>query len=160
MIKKPTLRGPGISDPELLRPRVLKYLIELMDETPPLGERYEELLRELILEAYQNANGDLGENEQQFLDEIFDYAASYGPMEEFFVDPQVSEIMVNGPQQIFIERNGKLILTDAHYDSEMQLRLAVNHIINPFGRYVNGKHPMVDAHLKDGSRVNAIILER
>jgi pilus assembly protein CpaF len=157
MIKKPTLRGPGISDPALLRPRVLKYLLELMDETPPLGERYEELLRELILEAYQNANGDLGENEQQFLDDIFEYASSYGPMEEFFNDPQISEIMVNGPQQVFIERDGKLILTDTQYDSEIQLRLAVNHIINPFGRYVNGKHPMVDAHLRDGSRVNAII---
>ena len=158
MIKKPlALRGPGISDAELLRPRVLKYLIELADETPPLGERYEELLRELILEAYQNANGDLGENEKQFLDDIFDYAAGYGPMEEFFEDPQVSEIMVNGPNQIFIEKNGKLILTDAKYESEIQLRLAINHIINPFGRYVNGKHPMVDAHLRDGSRVNAII---
>ncbi len=150
-------RGPGISDSELLRPRVLKYLVELVDETPPLGERHEELLRELILEAYQNANGDLGENEKPFLDDIFDYAASYGAMEEFFEDPHISEILVNGPHQIFIEKEGKLILTDAKYDSEIQLRLAINYIINPFGRYVNGKHPMVDAHLRDGSRVNAII---
>src|SRR5215211_7836386 len=150
-------RVPGISDPELLRPRVLKYLVELSDETPPLGERYEELLKDLIFQAYQNANGDLGEREKQFLDEIFEYAASYGPMQEFFEDAQISEIMVNGPQQIFIERHGKLLLTGAKYDSEIQLRLAINHIINPFGRYVNGKHPMVDAHLRDGSRVNAII---
>jgi len=158
MSKKPNaLRGPGISDPELLRPRVLKYLIELADEAPPLGERYDELLKELIFQAYQNANGDLGENETHFLDEIFDYATSYGAMEEFFDDPQISEILVNGPQQIFIERHGKLLLTGAKYDSEIQLRLAINHIINPFGRYVNGKHPMVDAHLRDGSRVNAII---
>ncbi len=158
MIKKPNaLRGPGISDAELLRPRVLKYLVELVDETPPLGERHEELLRDLIFEAYQNANGDLGENEKPFLDEIFNYASSYGAMEEFFEDPQISEILVNGPHQIFVERHGKLILTSAKYESEIQLRLAINHIINPFGRYVNGKHPMVDAHLRDGSRVNAII---
>jgi pilus assembly protein CpaF len=150
-------RVPGITDRELLRPRVLKYLVELMAETPPLGERYEELLRELIFEAYQLANGDLGENEKPFLDEIFNYTANNGAMEEFFDDPQISEIMVNGPNQIFIEKNGKLILTDAKYESEIQLRLAINHIINPFGRYVNYKHPMVDAHLKDGSRVNAII---
>jgi pilus assembly protein CpaF len=155
--KTTSFRGPGISDPELLRPRVLKYLIELADETPPLGERYEELLRELIVEAYENANGDLGENEKPFLDEIFDYASSYGPMEHYFEDPDISEIMVNGPNQIFIEKNGKLILTDTKYESELQLRLAINHIINPFGRYVNTKHPMVDAHLRDGSRVNAII---
>src|SRR5215207_6872360 len=158
MSKKPgASRVPGISDPELLRPRVFKYLIELAAETPPLGERYEELLRDLIFEAYQNANGDLGENEKVFLDEIFDYATGYGAIEDFFDDPQVSEIMVNGPNQIFIEKHGKLILTDAKYDSEIQLRLAINHIINPFGRFVNYKHPMVDAHLRDGSRVNAII---
>jgi len=148
---------PGITDAELLRPRVLKYLLELMDETPPLGERYEELVRDLIFQAYEIANGDLGEGEKAFLNEIYDYAASYGAMEEFFDDPQVSEIMVNGPSQIFIEKDGKMILTEAKYESDLQLRFAINHIINPFGRYVNYKHPMVDAHLKDGSRINAVI---
>jgi pilus assembly protein CpaF len=148
---------PGITDAELLRPRVLKYLIELMDETPPLGERYEELLRGLVFQAYEVANGDLGPNEQAFLNEIFEYATSIGAIDEFFNDPQISEIMVNGPGQIFIERHGKLLLTSAKYESELQLRLAINHIINPFGRYVNYKHPMVDAHLKDGSRINVVI---
>ena len=71
---------PGITDPHLLRPRVLKYLIELMDETPPLGERYEELLKGLIFEAYERANGDLGAGEQAFLNEIYDYATDYGAM--------------------------------------------------------------------------------
>jgi len=148
---------PGITDPQLLRPRILKYLIELMDSTPPLGERYEELLKGLIFEAYEHANGELGPGEQPFLDEIFEYATEYGAMEQFFDDPQISEIMINGPHQIFIEKEGKLILTEAHFESELQLRLALNHIINPFGRYVSYKHPTVDAHLKDGSRINAVI---
>jgi len=157
MAKKSTSRVPGISDPELLRPRVLKNLLELMEETPPLGERYEEKLRALIFDAYQNSNGDLGEREQAFLDDIFEYASDYGEMDEFFEDPDVSEIMVNGPNQIFVERQGKLILTSAKYDSEMKLRFAVNHIINPLGRFVNYRSPTVDAHLKDGSRVNVVI---
>ena len=148
---------PGISDAALLRPRVLKNLLELMDTTPPLGERYEELLKELIFQAYQQANGDLGEGEPAFLDAIFHYVASYGPMEEYFNDPQISEIMINGPSQIFVERHGKLTLTETKYESEIQLRFAVNYIINPLGRYVNYKHPTVDAHLKDGSRVNVVI---
>jgi pilus assembly protein CpaF len=156
-MSKKAANVPGITDPALLRPRVLKYLVELMDEKPPLGERYEELLRELIFQAYENANGALGDHEQAFLDEIFNYAASYGPMEEFFEDPDISEILVNGPHQIFVERHGKLLLTEAKYDSELQLRLAINHIINPFGRFVNYKHPTVDAHLRDGSRLNAVI---
>jgi len=150
-------RVPGISDPELLRPRVLKNLVELMDATPPLGERYEELLKALIFQAYLDANGDLGDGEPAFLDEIFKYATDYGEMDEFFDDPEVSEIMVNGPNQVFIERKGKLLLTNAKYESEIQLRLAINYIVNPLGRYVNYKIPMVDAHLKDGSRVNAVI---
>jgi pilus assembly protein CpaF len=158
MVKKTAAqRVPGISDPELLRPKVLKYLIELMDETPPLGERYEELLKALIFQAYENANGDLGPGEQAFLDEIYEYATDYGEVTHYFDDPQISEVMVNGPNQIFVEKEGKLILTDAKYESELQLRLALNHIINPFGRYVNYKHPTVDAHLKDGSRINAVI---
>jgi pilus assembly protein CpaF len=128
-----------------------------MDETPPLGERYEELLRGLVFQAYEVANGDLGPNEPGFLSEIFEYATSTGAIDEFFEDPQISEIMVNGPSQIFIERHGKLLLTAAKYESELQLRLALNHIINPFGRYINYKHPTVDAHLKDGSRINAVI---
>jgi pilus assembly protein CpaF len=128
-----------------------------MEETPPLGERYEEKLRSLIFDAYQNANGDLGEREQSFLDEIHEYATDYGEMEEFFEDPSVSEIMVNGPNQIFVERHGKLMLTSAKYENEMQLRFALNHIINPLGRFVNYRNPTVDAHLKDGSRVNAVI---
>ena len=150
-------RVPGISDPELLRPRVLKNLLELMDETPPLGDRYEERLKELIFQAYEMANGELGDKEQAFLDEIYEYVTDYGEMDEFFDDPEISEIMVNGPDQIFIEKNGKLILTKAKYENEMQLRFAVNHIINPFGRFVNYKNPTVDAHLSDGSRVNAVI---
>ena len=90
-------RVPGISDAALLRPKVLKYLLELTDETPPLGERYEELLKDLIFDAYQRANGDLGDAEPAFLQEIFNYVASYGPMEQYFTDPHISEIMINGP---------------------------------------------------------------
>ncbi len=100
---------PGITDAELLRPRVLKYLLELAEETPPLGERYEELLRGLIFQAYELANGELGPNEPAFLNEIYEYATTPGALEEFFNDPHISEIMVNGPNQIFIERNGKLL---------------------------------------------------
>lgn len=128
-----------------------------MEETPPLGDRYDEKLRSLIFDAYENANGDLGEKEQTFLDDIFEYATDYGEIDEFFDDPDISEIMVNGPNQIFIERHGKLLLTPAKYESEMQLRFALNHIINPFGRWVNYRNTTVDAHLKDGSRVNAVI---
>ena len=120
---------PGITDADLLRPRVLKYLLELADETPPLGERYEELLRDLIFQAYEIANGELGPNEQPFLEEIFEYATSYGAMEPFFEDAQISEIMVNGPNQIWVEREGKLYETDAHFTSDDHVRRIIDRML-------------------------------
>ncbi len=146
-------------DIDELKQKVLKALLALMDETPPLGEYYEELLRELIAEAYKSARGKLSTAaKKKLLEEIFDYVTSYGPIEPFFTDSDVNEIMVNGADQVFLEKGGSLhFLDDVFYENEMQVRFAVNHIINPLGRFVNRTHPMVDAHLPDGSRVHVVI---
>jgi pilus assembly protein CpaF len=98
------------------------------------------------------------EYEESLVNELFGYVASYGPIEPYLQDAQVSEIMVNGPDQIFIEKNGEMILTDACYDSKEQVRFAINHIVNPMGRFVNSKHPLIDSRLPDGSRVNAVVM--
>ncbi len=142
-----------------LKERMLKALLALMDETPPLGEHYEELLRDLIAQAYKNAGGRLSAAaKKKLLADVFEYVTSYGPIEPFFDNPEVNEIMVNGPEQVFLEKSGVLhMLDDVFYDNELQVRFAVNHIINPLGRFVNPKHPMVDAHLPDGSRVHVVI---
>ena len=65
--------------------------------------------------------------------------------------------MVNEPDQIYIEKNGELILTDAKFDNNDHIRFTINHIINPLGQFVNHKHPTIDSRLPDGSRVNAVI---
>ncbi len=144
---------------EALKEKVLRALLALADETPPLGEHYEELLRDLIAQAYKNAGGRLSAAaKKKLLADVFEYATSYGPIEPFFDDPEVNEIMVNGPDQVFLEKSGTLhMLDDIFYDDEIQVRFAINHIINPLGRFVNAMHPMVDAHLPDGSRVHVII---
>ncbi len=144
---------------ETIKEKVLRALLALADETPPLGEHYEKLLRDLIAQAYKNTGGRLAAGtKKKLLAEVFEYATNYGPIEPFFGDPEVNEIMVNGPDQVFLEKSGTLhMLDDIFYDDEMQVRFAINHIINPLGRFVNAKHPMVDAHLPDGSRVHVII---
>ncbi len=144
---------------EALKEKVLRALLALADETPPLGEHYEELLRDLIAQAYKNAGGRLSAAaKKKLLADVFEYATSYGPIEPFFDDPEINEIMVNGPDQVFLEKSGTLhMLDDIFYDDEIQVRFAINHIINPLGRFVNAMHPMVDAHLPDGSRVHVII---
>lgn len=150
---------PPPVDIEELRQKTLKALIALVDETPPLGEHYEALLKDLIAQAYKNVKGRLSAAaKKKFLNEIYEYAASYGPIESFFNNPEVNEIMVNGANQVFIEKKGTLYLQeDIVYDNELHIRLTINHIINPIGRFVNRKHPMVDGHLPDGSRVHVII---
>ena len=137
---------------------VLRNLVELMEETPPLGERYVTGIQALIEQAILNhcanpAPVDLKEAVQIIYEEI----ASLAPIQRYIDDPFISEVMVNGHLQVFIEKEGEVIETDSVFDSETHLRLAINHILNPMGRFVNFNHPMVDSHLSDGSRVNVVI---
>jgi pilus assembly protein CpaF len=90
-------------------------------------------------------------------EEIIAEALGLGPLEDLMAQPDVSEIMVNGPDRIFVERNGKLELTAKRFASAQQLRLVIERIIAPLGRRVDESSPMVDARLPDGSRVNVII---
>ena len=90
-------------------------------------------------------------------DEVMDEVVGFGPLESLLAEPDVSEIMVNGPKRIYVERHGKLQLTDKSFLNERQLRLIIERIIAPIGRRVDEAVPMVDARLPDGSRVNAII---
>ena len=90
-------------------------------------------------------------------DEVMDEVVGFGPLETLLAEPDISEIMVNGPKRIYVERRGKIQLTDKTFLNERQLRLIIERIIAPIGRRVDEAVPMVDARLPDGSRVNAII---
>jgi pilus assembly protein CpaF len=89
--------------------------------------------------------------------EITDDILGYGPIEPFLRDDSVTEVMVNGPHQIYIERRGKLTRTDAQFVDDQHLLRIIDKIISRVGRRVDEASPMVDARLPDGSRVNAII---
>jgi Flp pilus assembly CpaF family ATPase len=89
--------------------------------------------------------------------EVLDEALGLGPLEDMLADPAISEIMVNRHDQIYVERDGKIELTDARFMSREQLRGVIERIVAPIGRHIDEKVPLVDARLKDGSRVNAII---
>ncbi len=89
--------------------------------------------------------------------ETLDEALGLGPLEELLVDPTVTEIMVNGCDMIYIEKNGKLTLSNVTFTSNQQLRNVIERIVSPLGRRIDERTPYVDARLPDGSRVNAII---
>ncbi len=89
--------------------------------------------------------------------EIIDEVLGLGPLEDLMRDEAVSEIMVNGHDKIYVERYGKITLSDKHFNDERHLRTIVERIIAPLGRRIDEASPMVDARLADGSRVNAVI---
>jgi pilus assembly protein CpaF len=96
---------------------------------------------------------DRAELQQEIIDELL----GLGPLEDLMRDEKVTEIMVNGSQTIYIERAGKITLSDRVFNDERHLRTVIERIIAPIGRRVDESSPMVDARLPDGSRVNAII---
>jgi pilus assembly protein CpaF len=89
--------------------------------------------------------------------EISDDILGYGPIEPFLRDPDVSEVMVNGFDSVYLEKNGRLVPADATFTDEAHLRRTIDKIVSRIGRRVDESSPMVDARLPDGSRVNAIV---
>jgi len=89
--------------------------------------------------------------------EIVDEALGLGPLEDLMKDADVTEIMVNGPDTIYVERHGVIERSAKRFTEQRQLRLVIERIITPLGRRIDESSPMVDARLTDGSRVNAII---
>jgi pilus assembly protein CpaF len=101
---------------------------------------------------------DLSSQEKSALaDIILRAAVGYGPLDGLLHDRSVSEIMVNGPDQVFIERRGVLTKADVRFEDENQLLETIRRMVATTGRHIDGLNPMVDARLPDGSRVNAII---
>ncbi len=93
----------------------------------------------------------------QIVGEVLDEVFGLGPLEPLLSDPTISDILVNGPKQVYIERQGKLELSGVTFKDDSHLMRIIDKIVSQVGRRVDESSPMVDARLPDGSRVNAII---
>src|ERR1700687_3216585 len=93
----------------------------------------------------------------RLVEEIKNELLGLGPLEPLLWDDDVSDILVNGPNQVYVERQGKLYLTDIRFNDDQHLMLIIDRIVSQVGRRVDEASPMVDARLPDGSRINAII---
>ncbi len=132
-----------------------------------LGPRlYEETGDEAIEERVHTAIGDIMAAQQtpltaadrtQVAREVADEILGHGPIEPLLRDPDVTEIMVNGPAQIYVERSGRLSTVNARFRDETHLRRVIEKIVTRVGRRIDEASPMVDARLADGSRVNAVV---
>lgn len=97
------------------------------------------------------------EEKNTIINALIDDIVGYGPVQEFLADDEVTEIMVNGPYDIYIEKFGKIYLTNKSFLDEAHLMRTIDKIVSPIGRRIDEASPYVDARLPDGSRVNAII---
>jgi pilus assembly protein CpaF len=147
-----------------LKQRIHKKLIEFLDlRWVDLSKLSEPEIRAQTRGAVENILRELaweippGLNREELIKQVLDEALGLGPLEDLLADESVSEIMVNRYDQIYIERKGKLTLSEQRFTSNKAVLAAIERIVAPIGRRIDESSPMVDARLKDGSRVNAII---
>ncbi|HZM21545.1 MAG TPA: CpaF family protein [Anaerolineales bacterium] len=139
-----------------------RYLVEnvsrsMEGESLQFGDR-NQILKERLNEAYVQTKVSLPEDiRQQIFHEIFDEMTGFGPIQPLLDDPDISEVMVNGPKKIFIEKGGKVTKSAVTFDDDDHVLRIIDRIILPLGRRVDADSPAVDARLPDGSRVNAVI---
>ena len=132
--------------------REIATMLSKMDHVNP-GD-VESLINEYLSENY----AEIGRIDKAFIAKsVQNESSGLGPLEELISDSSVSEIMVNGPYQVYVERKGKLVLSNVQFQDEEHVRRIIDRIVTPLGRRIDDSNPMVDARLKDGSRVNAII---
>ncbi len=118
---------------------------------PKVEASVEQVVREIQHEIPQGVQ--IGAFRQAVLDDL----TGLGPLSPLLRDPAVTEIMINGPANIFVESRGLVYRTEVRFNSEAHLQAMIQRIVEPLGRHVDAASPMVDARLEDGSRVNAVI---
>ncbi|MGA7121491.1 MAG: ATPase, T2SS/T4P/T4SS family [Polyangiaceae bacterium] len=151
-------------DNAALRREIHKLLIDHLDLATVEPSKMEDpSLRPKVLSALRRIVRNLDEripeaiNRDALVGELADEALGLGPLERFLSDPTVNEIMVVDPNTIYIEQGGKLFQADARFTDDERVRAVIERIVTPLGRRIDESSPLVDARLKDGSRVNAVI---
>jgi pilus assembly protein CpaF len=125
------------------------------DLTP---ENRQQAIQDRLAEALARTKLTLSESiRNRLLRDIFDEITGYGPLQPLLDDPDVTEIMVNGPNKIYVEKKGRLERTNVIFEDNLHILKIIDRIVSPLGRHIDADSPMVDARLPDGSRVNAIV---
>ena len=129
-------------------------LLAKRDPTIDLGQEVRDRLDNALAQAGLEVTPT---QRRRFITEVTADILGYGPLEPFLSDPEVTEVMVNAYDDIFVERGGRIEHTDAAFDDERQLRQVISRIVAAVGRRVDESSPLCDARLPDGSRVNVVL---
>jgi pilus assembly protein CpaF len=152
-------RSP-LQDPKLLKLKA--YLINTVSheftQVTATAEERESLVKEALNKAYEQTGLKLPESiRKELFHDVLDELIGFGPIQGLLEDPQITEVMVNRPDKVYIERAGKLQETHVKFENDDHILRVIERIVSPLGRRVDADSPMVDARLPDGSRVNAVI---
>jgi pilus assembly protein CpaF len=172
MERRPSAPAPAAkTEPEQMRQlspterewkqRIYERLLKILDLSL-LGSLEEHAarsqIREITTRLLLEESAPLSLAQRQFVTRrIEDEVMGHGPLEPLLADPTVSDILVNGSRQVYVERHGKLELTEVRFNDDAHLMNIIDRIVSAVGRRVDESSPMVDARLRDGSRVNVII---
>jgi pilus assembly protein CpaF len=141
-----------------LHARVAQELGTVLYQQDLDSERLSQLVLDHISRLLRDEETPMSLAEREaLLEDLKADVLGHGPIEEFLQDPDITEVMVNGPNEIYIERSGKLFKTSRRFVDEKHLRGVIDAMVARVGRRVDESSPMVDARLPDGSRVNAVI---
>ena len=157
--------GGGGASPEGLKQfksELQREILESIDFEQVSGVAREELAQRLRVTLAERieSNKELPLNRmerERLVEEILDDTLGLGPLEPLLRDPDISDIMINGPKTIFIERKGKIVRTNIQFQDDKHLLKVIERIVAAVGRRIDEQTPMVDARMLDGSRFNAII---
>ncbi|MDZ4847743.1 MAG: CpaF family protein [Pirellulaceae bacterium] len=146
---------------EVIKRRIHSRLVDKLDLSRVGEMKGDALKREirLVVEHLCDAENTLLNRSERdrIVDEVLDETFGLGPLEFLLKDPTISDILINGPKSIFVERSGRLEKTEVEFRDNAHLMQIIDRIVSRVGRRVDETSPMVDARLEDGSRVNAII---
>lgn len=152
--------NPQLPDKELARLRsyLTGLILSELESKTVLPENRRQSVIDSMIQNYQSLNLKLPQAvRDQVFKEIIDDILGYGPLQPLLDNPEISEIMVNGKDNVFVEKQGILTKSDVTFDSDEQILRIIDRIILPLGRRVDPDTPTVDARLPDGSRVNAVV---
>lgn len=147
-----------VVDPNKLKTYLINYISHALESKSIEPSEKARIVKDLLVQAYESTKLQLSAS---LRDEIFkvvmDELIGFGPIQQLLDDPDITEVMVNGAKNVYVERKGKLEKTTIVFDDDNQVLRVIDRIILPLGRRIDPDSPTVDARLPDGSRVNAII---
>ncbi|MFH1185762.1 MAG: CpaF family protein [Chloroflexota bacterium] len=149
---------PSTADLKKLKQDIVDTLARGLESEGIPPEQRSRFILQHLKSVYDQARRDLPEDlQRRVFEDVVHEMLGYGPIQPLLDDPEVTDVMVNGPESIYVEKGGQLQRTDLKFDDDAHVMRVIERIVLPLGRHVDADSPTVDARLPDGSRVNAVV---